>query len=98
MRGIIAINDIAAITINGSHPSIPVKDITRGPIAKPIINTVLYIVTIFPLFVSSAIDNIHVSKAFHASAPAKPIRNRIINHAVKLSNMGKVKYKIIVTI
>ena len=98
MSGIIAINDIAAITINGSHPSIPVKDITRGPIANPIINTVLYIVTILPRFESLAIDNIQVSKAFHASAPANPIRKRIMNHAVKLSNIGKVKYKIIVTI
>jgi hypothetical protein len=39
-----------------------------------------------------------VSNAFHANAPAKPIKNRIINQAVKLSKIGKVKYKRIVNI
>ena len=93
IRGMTAKKDKLEITINGNQPSIPVKDITIGPIANPITKTVLYIVTIFPLLLSSAIDSIQVSKAFHANAPAKPMRKRMKNQAVKLSKIGKVKYK-----
>jgi len=98
IRGIIAKKERAEITTKGNHPSIPVSDITIGPIAKPITKTVLYIVTILPLLLSSAIESIQVSNAFHARAPANPIKNLIINHAVKLSNKGNVKYKRIVNI
>ena len=50
-----------------------------------------------PRLVSSAIDNIQVSNAFHAKAPAKPIKNLMINHDVSPSKIGNVKYKITVT-
>ena len=39
--GIITINEIKAIVINGIEPSRPVKPITAGPIANPIANTIL---------------------------------------------------------
>ena len=41
ISGMMAMNDKEEITINGSHPSMPVSDITIGPIANPITKTVL---------------------------------------------------------
>ena len=41
ISGMIAKKDKEEITINGNHPSMPVSDITIGPIANPITKTVL---------------------------------------------------------
>ena len=41
ISGKMAINEREEITIKGNQPSIPVRDNTIGPLAKPITNTVL---------------------------------------------------------